>query len=64
MSDTSALVGRGLRIMESSIWVAVITSLHLGVEIPAARVPILQKQMIRKGLQLGKLVITATQMLD
>ena len=36
----------------------------LGVEIPAARVPILQKQMIRKGLQVGKPVITATQMLD
>ncbi len=36
----------------------------LGVEIPAARVPILQKQMIRKGLQTGKPVITATQMLD
>ena len=36
----------------------------LGVEIPAARVPILQKQMIRKGLLLGKPVITATQMLD
>ncbi len=36
----------------------------LGVEIPAARVPILQKSMIRKGLQLGKPVITATQMLD
>ena len=36
----------------------------LGVEIPAARVPILQKQMIRKGLELGKPVITATQMLD
>ena len=36
----------------------------LGVEIPAARVPILQKQMIRKGLQQGKPVITATQMLD
>ena len=36
----------------------------LGVEIPAARVPILQKQIIRKGLQLGKPVITATQMLD
>ncbi|WP_199648666.1 pyruvate kinase [Pseudoflavonifractor sp. AF19-9AC] len=36
----------------------------LGVEIPAARVPILQKQMIRKGLQSGKPVITATQMLD
>ena len=36
----------------------------LGVEIPAARVPALQKQIIRKGLQLGKPVITATQMLD
>ena len=36
----------------------------LGVEIPAARVPILQKQMIRKGLQAGKPVVTATQMLD
>jgi len=36
----------------------------LGVEIPAARVPILQKRMIRKGMQAGKPVITATQMLD
>ncbi len=36
----------------------------LGVEIPAAKVPILQKQIIRKGLRLGKTVITATQMLD
>ena len=36
----------------------------LGVEIPAARVPALQKQMIRKGMQAGKPVITATQMLD
>ena len=36
----------------------------LGVEIPAERVPVLQKQMIEKGIQAGKLVITATQMLD
>ncbi|MBR3860681.1 MAG: pyruvate kinase [Oscillospiraceae bacterium] len=36
----------------------------LGVEIPAAKVPALQKRMIREGLQLGKPVITATQMLD
>ena len=36
----------------------------LGVAIPAAKVPILQKQIIRKGLQAGKPVITATQMLD
>ena len=36
----------------------------LGVEIPAAKVPILQKQIIRKGLQAGKPVITATKMLD
>ena len=36
----------------------------LGVETPAAKVPILQKQIIRKGLQAGKPVITATQMLD
>ena len=36
----------------------------LGVEIPAARVPVLQKDMIHKGLHTGKLVVTATQMLD
>lgn len=36
----------------------------LGVEIPAAKVPALQKHMIREGLQQGKPVITATQMLD
>lgn len=36
----------------------------LGVEIPASRVPVLQKEIIRKGLHSGKPVITATQMLD
>ena len=36
----------------------------LGVEIPASRVPILQKRMIQKGMEVGKPVITATQMLD
>ena len=36
----------------------------LGVEIPAARVPVIQKQLIRKCQEAGKIVITATQMLD
>jgi pyruvate kinase len=36
----------------------------LGVELPPERVPVLQKQIIRKATARGKLVITATQMLE
>lgn len=36
----------------------------MGVEIPMEEVPILQKKMIKKALNTGKIVITATQMLD
>ena len=36
----------------------------LGVEVPMEAVPVLQKQMIKKAEHKGKIVITATQMLD
>lgn len=36
----------------------------LGVEIPAEEVPIVQKELIKKANELGKPVVTATQMLD
>lgn len=37
---------------------------YLGVEIPAAEVPIVQKRFIRSCHNVGKISITATQMLD
>ena len=36
----------------------------MGVEIPIQRVPIIQKMIIKKCNEAGKIVITATQMLD
>lgn len=36
----------------------------MGVEIPMEEVPVIQKKMIKKALKKGKIVITATQMLD
>lgn len=36
----------------------------LGVEVPLEDVPSLQKKLIQRGIAAGKLVITATQMLD
>jgi pyruvate kinase len=36
----------------------------MGVEIPMEEVPVLQKRLIKKALAAGKIVITATQMLD
>lgn len=36
----------------------------LGVEVPAEDVPLIQKELIRKCKAVGKVVITATQMLD
>ena len=36
----------------------------MGVEIPYEEVPVIQKLMIKKGIEAGKQIITATQMLD
>ena len=36
----------------------------LGVEVPLEEVPVIQKRIIKKANQLGKIVVTATQMLD
>ena len=36
----------------------------MGVELPLEEVPVIQKELIRKAMHMGKPVITATQMLD
>lgn len=36
----------------------------MGVEIPFEQIPVIQKELIRKGYEAGKQVITATQMLE
>lgn len=36
----------------------------MGVEVPMEEVPVLQKMLIKKAIKHGKIVITATQMLD
>lgn len=36
----------------------------MGVEIPNEEVPVIQKMIIKKGMEAGKQIITATQMLD
>ncbi len=36
----------------------------MGVQIPEEEVPIIQKMIIKKVIAAGKVVITATQMLD
>lgn len=36
----------------------------MGVEIPLEDVPVMQKMIIKKACEAGKIVITATQMLD
>lgn len=42
-------------------WLPVV---DMGVEIPIEEVPIIQKMIIKKAYHAGKVVVTATQMLD
>lgn len=59
--------GRGLRNIDSIIKVSdgiMIARGDMGVELPFDKVPEIQKKVIRKCLQSGKTVITATEMLD
>ena len=51
------------RIIDTSFGLMVARG-DLGVELPAERVPLVQKDLIEKGKEYGKPVIVATQMLD
>jgi pyruvate kinase len=61
--ETEAAIDNLEAIMEACDAVMVARG-DLGVELPPERVPVIQKQVITRANQMGKAVITATQMLE